>query len=293
MTAIIERIKNPVPSEVGKSPHSRAVLLNNLPFWGAALAAAILIVSIVIRPCAQLLYISMLYLWNSCVNYGVAWGQGSGSLLSIEEAALGCNVGIARAIGALRYMDTGQCPMQTLEGTPCGGGPTVSQFRKSKHSPLPPSFLKIDPKNISVCPAAALEFESATKRLTNWFTPFYTNGSVTCAHTRWFNITPDVPGIVTSTSSGRPVVFWYPYIEDINRHHRGQKLSLIVFSHISQKEELMTYNSVVNIGYLTPKIVGGGKETGENGTAEVVMMHNSMRLTGGTAHCVQWLLEAY
>ena len=360
-TAIASRMEGLLPDGVAGSFRSRAALVSNLPYWGAALAAIFLVVAIVIRPCAQLLHITLMHLWDGAVAAGgsgdgswnlllllLPWGLGGGGktgntdplssaamamMMTPEEEALGCSVGLAMATHALRYMDMALCPIQTMEGNPCILPPLSQQSRnqqqqrqnqqKQQHrrrrqmpyaSTATTSSNNNNNNNITtVCPSAALEFQGPTRRMIDWFLPFHQNGSVTCAHTRWFNVTSGVNAIVTTTMFGKPLVLWYPSIASgdgggnsttktstINNY--GHKLSLIVFSHISQKEELLTYRSVINISYLTPMtmpiappVPGVEAESPPlpPPKGEAAMARKSIRLTGGIAHCVQWLLDVY
>lgn len=326
MTALANRMESLLPDSMAASLRSRTALLSNLPYWGAILAAGVLAFAIVIRPCAQLWQIVLMHVWEYGVShwFWLPWGASNAihtgynaammAMMTSEEQMMGCNVGLAIASRAFGHMDTTVCPVQTLEGKPCTALPLKTQT------------------NITVCPSAALEFQRPTRQMIDWFLPFHENGTVTCAHSSWFNIS-DVHGIVTKSMYGQPVVLWYPSViqdsstiekgdtdnqENIDQtkeqqhqhrhHHRRRrsssdhKLSLIVFSHLSQKEELLTYPSVINVTYLTPITISPSplpeaKEAltkGASGNAEAaVMVRRSMRLTGGAAHCVQWLLDTH
>ena len=288
----VDRVEAMLPRSVSASLRSRSVLLKNLPYWGAAFAAAILVVAIVVRPCAQLLHITAVHLWDVVVvgaahqgSTGRA-GAGLGLSLTTEEEALGCNMGLAAVVNALRHMDTKRCPERAMEGDAC--------LPDHQQQPKPAARAA---SNVSVCPTAALEFEGPTRRLTEWFVPLQQNGSVTCAHTSWFNITSAAPGIVSTTMFGKPMVMWYPSIgsDDARRRGggRGHKLSLVVFSHLTQKEELLTYRSVVNISYLTPAASTPAPPSLEEPVAGAEMARRHVKLTGAVAHCVQWLLDVY
>lgn len=359
MTALANRMESLLPDSMAASLRSRTALLSNLPYWGAILAAAFLVIAIVIRPCAQLGHIVLMHIWEYGIShwFWLPWGAsnavhtGSNSammaMMTSEEKMMGCNVGLAMATRALRYMDTTVCPVQTLEGKPCTALSLKTQNQQNqqqnvkRQTSLGAKDANGTYDNTTVCPSAALEFQGPTRRMIDWFLPFHQNGTVTCAHSSWFNLSSDVNGIVAKTMFDQPVVLWYPSViqdskidrngkndktdksidddqptEQVDpqtqqhhhqhRHHhrrrrdsRGQKLSLIVFSHLSQKEELLTYRSVVNISYLTPiaisslpEVQATSKKDG-GGNAEAVMVRKSIRLTGGIAHCVQWLLDAY
>lgn len=305
MTSIANFIERHLPDTVTALCRNRAVLLGNLPYWGAVLAATILVVSVVIRPCAQLLCITATYTWNYCVAFEFDLSnnaiKSNNFAMSAEEARLGCNVGVDAAKRALSCLNTEICPVETLRGKPCNA--FLRQSKKSNDNFPMKSLSTARHANLKICPTAAPEFQAATRRLINWFNPFHKNGSITCSHTQWFNVSYEVPGVVTSTMFGEPVVLWYPSI--INHRkiktyatgeggvNRGHKLSLVVFSHISQKEELLTYKSVVEISYFTPIVAK--KVTSSNSTPSTgaVMARKNITLTGGMAHCVQWLMDVH
>lgn len=257
--------------------HIKRTLLVNLPQWGALFAGFVLIFAIVVRPCANLMYISSLHLYSHIS------GSGDAVANSVVDAQNGC-IGTA-AISAIRHMDEFICPQHEMQGRTC----------RRKQDQVGDG---IDYESIQVCDHAAHVFQNASKRLVNWFEPFRKNGTLTCAHTAWFNMTLSVPGVVTTTMFGEPVVLWYPsamqHINEkcvkskqnkcLSKSHTG-KLSLVVYSHLSQKEELLTYQSIVDINHLS---VTKGEQP-----PSVTMERKMTRLTGTVAHCVQWLMDVY
>ena len=194
-TAFANRMEALLPDSVANSLRNRTALMSNLPYWGAAMAAAFLVIAIVIRPCAQLLHITLLYVWE-CDSMWSLLGRGgnaaniTAAAMTSEEEALGCSVGLAMVTRALRHMDTLRCLIQTMEGKPCITAPSQSK----QHG------------NTTVCPSAALEFHGPTRRIIDWFVPFQRNGTIACAHTQWFNISSSVNGIVTTTMFVRQLI---------------------------------------------------------------------------------------
>lgn len=269
------------------SGNLKRTVLANLPQWGAILSALILIVAVVIRPCTKLLYISSVHMYEHVS--GNAASAAATSALNSDRACFG-----ESAMLAIKHINTSTCPIDALSGRPC-----------IKH--LDVNKVTANFETADICKEATPSFRVATQRLIEWFEPFQRNGSVTCAHTAWFNMTPSsVSGVVTNTMFGDPVVLWYPSVvrpdrntsqnnqRDMNtasskKHPHAGKLSLIVFSHLSQREELLTYPSVVEISHLsitTKKHQGGD-------ASDSLPKRKMLRFTGAVAHCVQWLIDVY
>ena len=266
---------------------------------------------------------------------------------------MGCNLGLALAAHALRHMEgTGRCAVRAMDGDPCMPPMTPTKRTWStgaygedgegtdtgKGKGVGGDGVQSGGGNaaVRVCATAAPQYQGPTRHMTEWFRPFHQNNSVTCAHTRWFNVTHFAPGIVIATSFGKPVVLWYPSIvtsgggggggggddesgdgntpkhrappakdakdakdaKEVRRHGQVNTLSLFVFSHLTQREELLTYRASVNVSYLTPvpespkkaTLALSSQERSVNGTA---MVRKYVKLTGSTAHCVQWLIDSY
>ena len=137
-----------------------------------------------------------------------------------------------------------------------------------------------------------------------WFETFHGNGTVTCAHSQWFNVSEEaVSAVIAKPPVGPPVVMWHPVIftsSSSSSPLRQHKLSLVVYSPLSRKEEMITQPAVANVSFLLATKGGEMEEkeekeigSGGGGNGGPSLRVASARFSGVAAHCVQWLAGAY
>lgn len=291
--------------------------------WGAALALLALVLAVVVRPAAQLTY-----LYGVDRFYGNGDGDGgydgsSSGSFAVVDVDNGCTAAAAtvaaRAVKELKHLEAHRCPLVALgddEGGDDGDDGSCKQLQRQKRQQhrkgekekeeeeeKKARSLSLLLQAVSKCTWAADHYARATQRLLRWFETFHGNGTVTCAHSQWFNVSEEAAvAVIAKPPVGPPVVMWHPVIftsssssspSPLSQH----KLSLVVYSPLSRKEEMITQPAVANVSFV---LATKGemeereeKEIGSGGNGGPSLRVASARFSGVAAHCVQWLGGAY